>query len=249
MTLALLQDSGWYQVTDYSLAATKLVKGVMYGYQDGCELLMDKCVTRTDSGTNSLIKLPSNPHIFEEVSPLELLHSRCTPDGMSSMNHAEYLAEYPHIEVPAQYHYGHMTSKTNRDMDFCPSFVSQESCAKQTSNIINTPDGFRGYLYANRCTDLEVAGKELPTLIGTCDTIVSCNEGSSSYEVIYLPDSNLLGTCSHVGQRIAVSGSNVVVICLDPALVCAELYYPHIPFSNINEVPRIRIQAALVQTI
>ncbi len=91
--------------------------------------------------------------------------------------------------------------------------------------------GLTTYDYSIRCTYCDVPGSILKA---RCSFSVRCLTSASAYEIYN--EATLLGTCKDKGDKLMLDGMNTIV-CRDTAVICAKLHYPHIPFSDINNIP------------
>jgi hypothetical protein len=238
MTLAFLEDSGWYKV-DYAKGVTGLIEGGMFGYHEGCGLLDEKCVA---DDTGSFLKLTHFPDAFRKMESETLRKSsQCSPDGLMIQTHTDkWTRRTPSEQLRTQYKYNGGSSNTEHT-DYCPSMVSELSCASlhaETNGVLVQFDkGMAGLDYSIRCTDVEYDGGDKVRQSINCNNGIVCSDDMQSYQLhVFDRDgkANHLGDCKSRGQKIAINPTTRI-ICSDARIVCAKRNYPHHPYSNLNQ--------------
>ena len=206
MTLALLEDSGWYEV-DYNMAAASIPTG-SYGYKAGCEFAIGKCMNNGRPVDDKIFCLPSDAG-----------RNRCSLDATSVTS-----CNSPTIEQEGNATWRRRGTQTRRTflpsysygigrnwglygMDFCPVYDTKTTCMFGDSGV------------NSRCLETQ-DGQAL------CMP-VQCSADRSRYEI---PG---VGVCGEEGQSLLIrrgkhgSLDNSQVVCRDPAVVCADWNLVH----------------------
>jgi hypothetical protein len=218
ITLALLEDSGWYRVK-YNMA-TPLIPGTVLGYKSGCNFVHDKCF---DNGKP--VKMDHSGNFF----CTETLERSCSPDALA---YSYCLASKSALKVPATYRYGLNSQMKSRD--FCPVFLSESMekwCINSKSAIGIEMNGEN-----SRCLEVDssIGGR-----LSYCLDIHCYGDGE--YSIIYKKSgipTETSSRCTSNGQRI--KEDYYTFNCADPKVVCAAPAMPHIPIPIIkrpNAVP------------
>ncbi|KAK3238515.1 hypothetical protein CYMTET_51476, partial [Cymbomonas tetramitiformis] len=184
VTLAFFEDSGWYQVRDYTLADTADAVGASepiayWGWQQGCGFATEKCL----EAVTELGKLPASqgtpPHFCNEDGQVG-----CTYDykavgkcAMSTMPlgvegkplYPEY-AYFAGTETP-------LAAGAVSTADFCPFMVPQTPCSAE--NATGAAGGGRGESFgaSSRCiiSSLDSSASEPVGLAGGACYAAQCD--------------------------------------------------------------------------
>ena len=222
MTLALLEDSGWYEI-DYSVAST-LVPTASYGYKAGCEFAIGKCLVNGE---------PVDPIFFCARADIGTLGCSADATRITQCSSPRYgfgrsvwaprMAGIPRIDHPA-YDYGIGYDYALFGMDFCPVYETRQVCI-----------GGRGDYLNARCLETGFGA-------GICVPI-HCSEDGSKY---WVKD---IGWCDREGVKLAIpnvgrwridSSMYQSVTCRDPAVICADWNLVHLlPTSPFRSIPVI----------
>lgn len=233
VSLAVFEDSGWYK-PDMS-AADPVVKGVHWGYKQGCNFATGKCL---DNDTPVSKVFCSDPNAIS-----------CSLDR-KSVKSCEIGSAY--ASLPAVYSY----TSTNRlggspEMDYCPHFaigLTNRVCTNTTSitspytNVNFMREVFssqsRCFLSTLHADAPRIGGgsyvapsDEFTTERPVCYH-VECAADTLSYslKVADLATNSmlaLLGTCFSAGQTLTMQGGGGSVTCADPAEVCSDITAKH----------------------
>ena len=210
VTLALLEDSGWYRI-NYDMA-TSLVPGSLLGYKAGCDFVHSKCF----KNGKPVVTNHSNRFFCDNskqfgCSASGLETTSCFIDGDSS--------------IPLTYRYG--LNSNFRLNDYCPVFRPLKSCAERGAYGIESagPD--------SRCFEVDIfTEKAFPYCLD-----VRCESDGGYY--IILNDLGVRKEapmkCSSKHQTIA--HGSYTIRCSDPAIICASQETPHIPIK-VYQVPK-----------
>jgi hypothetical protein len=218
MTLALLEDSGWYSA-DYSGLNSRIVSA-SYGYRAGCEFVVGKCFT--DSGE------PVDDRVFCRKS--ESGHRRCSMDSMrintcdagdgrnSVWRSAATLVRSK--SGLSAYAYGpDLHEPRLQVVDYCPTYEGDdnENCALADPN--------------SRCLETD-SGR--PSCLR-----IACSQDARSYKV---GTDSVSTVCRSEGAEIRLGQQTIV--CRDPAVVCADWRMSHISSkSAFNRIPHAQLPA------
>lgn len=112
VTLALLQDTGWY-VANFS-AADALFLNESFGFKQGCDFATARCLSSTGAG------LGTPPHFYGSPRETATGGSLCTTDGLA-IAHVS-LANYSG-NIPAKFRYFAWPRQGGPllSADFCPT--------------------------------------------------------------------------------------------------------------------------------
>ena len=216
ITFALLEDTGWYHL-DYSLT-TRLIPGLFWGYKDGCDFVKKKCIN--PSSSVPVVPLHSHP-IFCNTHRA----TACAHDALSVVTCRTPTGDSRLVTPLEQYQYP--VSGVEPAFDFCPVYRNSESC----STVEGRP---------SRCLMERVSGSSAGTpdkLSPACRDVHCVGEGME-YEVWV--DGRSIGECRRKGELIKYRRTSdmATVVCQDPAIICAQYHYPHIPRDPINLLPK-----------
>ena len=216
MTFAFFEDSGWYQM-DYSMTSS-LVKGATWGYKQGCAFAREKCV---NDETGEVQRPPFFTNAFCAISDYQ-----CSPDRRGD---ASCIRGMSPIVLP-QYQYKNGIGGSHRFFDFCPVLVNT---ASDWSKFTDPPSTSARCLMGTRTSDYSGPDKPTPTHT-TVRCIGATNSSRQSYEVT--SSGRVRGVCADEGLAMIypLNGgwSTEVLFCADPALICAQFRYPHLPASS-----------------
>mmetsp|Transcript_6307 Transcript_6307/g.14373 ORF Transcript_6307/g.14373 Transcript_6307/m.14373 type:complete len:815 (+) Transcript_6307:34-2478(+) len=229
VSLAVFQDSGWYNAN--LSAADPLVRGVHWGYKQGCNFAMAKCV---DAGT------PVS-HLFCSSSA----DVSCSLDRRSVLGCGIQSAS----AVPPVYQYTPDNGLGfSASADYCPHYAiryNNRVCANPESiTLPYTNVNFMREVFSasSRCfmstlhKDVAVAGgayvadsSDFASERPTCYEVV-CDSNGQSYEIKIADGSSTssLGICQADGQTLTLAGAGGRVICASPAQVCSDLTPVHV---------------------
>lgn len=228
VTLALFEDSGWYK-PDYSMADT-LVKGLNWGYGQGCDFALNKCVS---GGSTSFPRHWCTAENTDICSIDRVGTQSCKMDTYTS-------------SLPSQItFFSTPTVGKMAEPDYCPFYntgITNRVCTSTAS--ITKPYGnvnFRREVMgsSSRClesnlnSDVPAAGggtfpaepADFASVLPACYQI-SCNAQNNAYDIMM---SNLdggvvsLGTCTQAGQVLTTTGLNGQVNCVAPAEFCGVM--------------------------
>ena len=224
MTLALLEDSGWYEI-DYSVATAQVASG-LFGYKAGCEFATGKCITAGRSVDDRAFCLP-NQHGRQTCSHDALRPTDCDTATWPHVSVWGRIApQTPRSFLPA-YSYGIPRNPALFSVDFCPVMqaISGSTCVFQDANA--------------RC--IETQDRR-----AVCAPM-HCAEDKSRYEVVGV------GVCAREGQRLPIVRGQLGALrpsqveCRDPAVVCADWNKVHLlPDSRQRSIPKALGDAYIV---
>eukprot|EP00450_Noctiluca_scintillans_P029020 CAMPEP_0194556320 /NCGR_PEP_ID=MMETSP0253-20130528/98683_1 /TAXON_ID=2966 /ORGANISM="Noctiluca scintillans" /LENGTH=798 /DNA_ID=CAMNT_0039403823 /DNA_START=380 /DNA_END=2779 /DNA_ORIENTATION=+ len=225
VTLALFEDSGWYQ-PDYSMADT-LVKDLHWGYMRGCSFATEPCVQ--DGSTDF-------PDIW------------CTTDGDSSCsldrsgvkqcsitthdNVDPYIDGWEYFDSPSV---GGVETA-----DYCPTYLVTRTDRVCTDMANARTQYDRNYYHEvfgsnSRCFESSLRDSLLISYEATTQNCyqVECSGDNTEYTVKVAvsldttESSAELGVCSGEGQTLASSEFLGEVACVNPSLICGVLTRKH----------------------
>jgi hypothetical protein len=201
MTLAVLEDSGWYKV-DYAVLAPP-VPGLTWGHLKGCPFLLNKCIE-----SRSKVVDPDAFCTMQNSKEIKCSKDALTVLGCSGVEEVKKTALL--TELP-QYKYrthGGRYFNTPADFDHCPVFrdATSFSCLDRRARLPGTPSTH------SRCF-MSKAGS--PACLPT-----KCSPDGKSYTV--RTESAAIISCNEAGAEI--NG----VVCQDPKIICANLNAFHL---------------------
>ena len=201
MTLALLEDSGWYKV-DYSVFAPPL-PGLTWGHLKGCAFLLNKCVE-----SRSKVVDPDAFCTLQNSKEKKCSKDALTILGCSGVKEVEKTALL--TELP-QYKYrthGGRYFNTPAHFDHCPVFrdATMYSCLDRRAKLPGVASS-HSRCYMNK--------SGTPSCLPT-----KCSSDGKSYRVI--TESAEIISCHEAGAEI--NG----VVCQDPKIICANLNSFHL---------------------
>ncbi|KAF4692830.1 hypothetical protein FOZ60_012524 [Perkinsus olseni] len=257
ITLALFEDSGWY-LPDYSMA-TKMYKGMFFGYKQGCSFAEDKCIN--DAGAVTFENGQEKTSHFCSAEDDD--EHRCSLDLKTKVQ-----CTIKHEKAPCpQYEYaGPVKHGKSFYGDYCPIWEGASAWDCELGRF-DDMSRLNGELFATdsiclmsslRRSQYLGGGKVKiipnPKQISACHR-VECSADRKSYAVFvavgYDGNSNdvrPVGTCYTAGQTLkdpngeyskevsAYSYEEGYLTCADPALVCAVKNYPHLSLQSNNEI-------------
>jgi len=224
VTLALFEDSGWYS-PQYGMADT-LVKGVHWGYKQGCSFASDSCLS---SGATSF---PRNWCTSGSNSCCYDRSGECAC-GTTTWTSA----------LPSAFTYlsSNLVSGSLPETDYCPFYstiLSNRVCTSTSSiwDVASNANFMRENFAANsRCLEstlhgdyTDARGAVYPAASydwsqprSGCYEIV-CKPGDASYDVLIAGESGLLllGTCIASGQLLTSGSLQGAVTCAPPEVFC-----------------------------
>ncbi|CAJ1366710.1 unnamed protein product [Effrenium voratum] len=230
VTLAVFVDSGWYRAN--MSAADPLVKGVHWGYQQGCGFATSKCMDQN---------VPA-----AEVFCSDVNSRTCSLDREAVVG-CEISTAYS--SVPPVYAY--MDSKqlgVRPDMDYCPHYAVQiggRVCTNASSVTVpySNVNFMREHFSSGSRCFLSTLYTNVPaegggTYTAPADQFTSarpvCYEVACSGQSYDLKVSDLnggsqvIGTCTTEGQTLTIGGGGGSVTCAAPAQVCSDLGALHV---------------------
>jgi leishmanolysin-like peptidase len=219
MTLALMEDSGWYKA-DYTKADG--LKLGDWGFHQGCDFATAKCLT-TSGG--SLQGQGSPPHFLAATNA-----SVCTTDRLAS-GAATVVETFTSTTLPAQYRYFPTAASGGSNgvttMDFCPAiFAYSNGMCSDTTQTSSVNRGTK-YSAASVC----VIGSLVATGYGPLTTDVAgcyaytCNSAGDSLTLTATGTTSATAVCGpgSAGLGVTPSGWLGHLVCPDPASVCGPL--------------------------
>ena len=204
MTLALLEDSGWYKV-DYNVFAPP-VPGLTWGHLKGCPFLLNKCVESRSEvlDPDAFCTLKNNNELKCSKDALTIL--RCS--GAEEVKKTALITELPQYKYRT---HGGRYFNNPAYMDHCPVFqeldLNSYSCVDSSAKLAGTPSPH------SRCY-MDKAG-ESPSCLPT-----KCSSDGKFYSV--RTNSGEIISCNKAEAEI--SG----VVCQDPTIICANLNAFHL---------------------
>jgi len=209
ISLALLEDSGWYKVNYYTGGFFR------YGKGKGCEFLNSKCVKENGQS------------LSENEFPLYNIDRICfasrTGKGVSSLNNYDK-------DIPSIYQYFNNTKYGGDDnADYCPVPISTDldgwydpgSCINGNSDYISglgETIGINSACFYSSLTKTDDATLVKDRLRGICYEY-TCNYSTKTYSVKILDQTF---QCDKDGGAISVNGFDGKFWCADFNLVCTK---------------------------
>jgi len=227
VTLALFQDSGWYQV-NFS-KADALTKGVHWGYQQGCSFATEKCIS-------------DGAPLWDRAYCTSAEETSCSLDRTRAMGCE--MANFDR-EPPSVFNYlGRSEAGSLPEMDYCPTYRVRLTNRVCTDESVSSPAP-----YTNINIMREVFGSSSRCLMGSLRKAiqanffqtyyykqedfsrpmpacyeVECAADRASYAVKASmepgPGSRELGTCWNSGQELTADGFEGSVTCAAPEEIC-----------------------------
>eukprot|EP00928_Gymnodinium_smaydae_P028915 TRINITY_DN21922_c0_g1_i1.p1 TRINITY_DN21922_c0_g1~~TRINITY_DN21922_c0_g1_i1.p1 ORF type:complete len:893 (-),score=41.28 TRINITY_DN21922_c0_g1_i1:364-2682(-) len=239
VTLALFQDSGWYQV-DMS-KADPLTVGVHWGYQRGCSFAMQACATAGVPVWDRAFCSDSS----QAVCSLSRTHVvKCTLSTLST-------------DPPDALNYlGSRSIGTLDAIDYCPAYLTT-----LTNRVCSDPVQSTYVPYSNVNAMREIFSSSSRCLMSTLRAKVPgysspdpshfaseypvcyetvCSADRRSYSVMVADIENagktiLIGTCATEGQLLSSSNFDGKITCASPVELC-QLFPPkHVATLPSNE--------------
>ena len=200
ITLALLEDSGWYKV-DYSVIPDPPVPGMTWGHLKGCPFLFDKCVESTAAvlDPDAFCSVVNGYEMKCSKNALTIL--QCTGARIYDSDSAppEQLIQYQYLAHEEIFFQNHA------HFDHCPVFsdANDFSCLDTDSTLPGTssPD--------SRCF-MNIGGA--PSCLR-----VRCSPDGKSYIAQTVSGEKI--SCTESGGNIGSEG----IVCQDPKIICADL--------------------------
>mmetsp|Transcript_7002 Transcript_7002/g.19868 ORF Transcript_7002/g.19868 Transcript_7002/m.19868 type:complete len:787 (+) Transcript_7002:59-2419(+) len=219
VTLALYQDSGWYNVVWEN--ADNLIRGVHWGYQKGCGFARkDKCIVDGDATESTFFCADAEA-------------SACSTDRLSakkcSLGEIKYNGPIPEV---FDYFNGKTQFGSNPLMDYCPTFEilhTNRICVNMDSDTRSNPPSVQREVFgeSSRCfiSDFheeiyhEMNIKDNPLCFAT-----KCSEDLKSYQAGIGDGAggvDWLDSCYRAGQEVRKLGFGGRILCAHPAEICS----------------------------
>ncbi|CAG9318554.1 unnamed protein product [Blepharisma stoltei] len=199
ITLALFQDSGWYDVNfDYS-------QQILWGHKAGCEWLEDKCFRDENPKFSGFCK-PSNR---TGCDVYHLSESFCASKLVNNIPTNEQYFNDPDLGGSVSY------------ADFCPYMYpfSNRKCRELSS--LSYPKYYGESVGVNsRCVESTLLNKKYkfsPEIKGNCYEVINC---TYTYATLRVGDQEV--NCPFDGGNITIKGYNGVLICPNSDVLCSE---------------------------
>lgn len=225
VTLALFEDSGWYQ-PDYNLADT-LVKDLHWGYMRGCSFATEPCV---QDGSTDFPDIWCTTHGDSSCSLDRNGVKQCSITTFDSVD--SYIDGWGYFDSPSV---GGVETA-----DYCPVYqvmVADRVCTDVVNSItITNPNYYREVLGTNsRCFDSSLRDMALSSIEDARQLCyeVECSNDNGEYKVKVATSwdtstsSAELGTCTRAGQTLARSDFLGEVACVNPSLICGVVTRKH----------------------
>jgi len=227
VTLALFEDSGWY-LPDYEMADI-IVKGVHWGYKQGCAFASEKCV---NDGHTQFPRFWCTGRLATKCSLFRREELSCS------------MLDSPVPLEPAWKYFGDQTIGDLPEADYCPYFhtLVQNHVCTDTENSAFHPlpnANFMREVFGpqSRCLDSSLNGDigsgqtawkanpgDFVTPRPSCLKVV-CSSSAAAYDVIVSDmkgGTAKLGTCKDDGQKLTVSWLRGAVTCAPFEELCSE---------------------------
>ena len=217
MTLALLADSGWYQV-DYGMATARIPTG-SFGFKAGCEFVTGKCISDDRPVDDRVFCIPDDSR-KRRCSPDALRVTRCDVGDAGGWEKLRPAGS--RTQLPA-YDYGRHFRRELYLFDFCPVYEAGPTsvCVTGSNDQLGVfgPD--------SRCLE-SLDDKAM------CQTI-DCDASGGFYHVISGGQRHL---CATEGDLVPGARPGDAFICRDPSVVCANWMLNHyMPDSYYRRIP------------
>jgi Leishmanolysin len=250
MTVALLDDSGWYQA-DFSKAYGSR-KGTTFGYKQGCAFARDKkCLNNNADG--ALVGMGTPPH-YHPVT-------RFTPEGQCTLDRRGFGVVGIYIwsqPLPEQYRYFSNSTYGGllAEADFCTFMVPERRLTANPTGLCYSPsdvgvggltaiDKDRGMLYgpSSYCleTTLSASATTAGSVVAGCYKWVCGPTGTTATVTTVSGDSQV---CSTEGQLLTFPGYIGSIICPDIASLCAPRSLALDTDVSLMNITAIRMQQA-----
>ena len=190
MTLALLEDSGWY-MPDYSYGQT-----IQWGYQKGCNFFNEDCIVNQEAAFPEFCADQTG----EYVCDFNLFgYGPC------------YFSQYSGIPTYEQY-FSDTTLGGDPLADYCPVIYDIVDCGDSTNT--NTDAG-EAFCPQCRCVEgtFSISGASTANR-PSCHSI-SCGSNSATITI-----GSYQAVCSTSGETVTVPGLAGTVTCPDLTMVC-----------------------------
>ena len=215
ISLALLEDTGWYYVNYYTGGLFRYGKGL------GCNFLNNKCVYSDSS--NYITP-------FEREFCVNTIDDRCSA---GNIDRGEcYIRNYA-SEIESEYQYFNNTKIGGfGPADYCPVTLSYPSynyyfysrCDSNGKNIYNFSQEYGETYGPNSICVLSSLKPQSSSSdsykIARCHEVISCNSNTKSF-ILNIGKVNL--TCSGNYKEIEVEGYSGSIICPDYNRVCTGI--------------------------
>eukprot|EP00448_Togula_jolla_P035872 CAMPEP_0170630816 /NCGR_PEP_ID=MMETSP0224-20130122/34240_1 /TAXON_ID=285029 /ORGANISM="Togula jolla, Strain CCCM 725" /LENGTH=770 /DNA_ID=CAMNT_0010958975 /DNA_START=1 /DNA_END=2313 /DNA_ORIENTATION=+ len=231
VTLALFNDSGWYEPV--MEMADPLTKGVHWGYQLGCGFATSACIS------DGLSLWDRGFCVSQESLACSLDRTHVRKCGIGSLAGGAPAASFNYLST------GQVGVVT--EMDYCPAYTTRladRDCGNRSGESIYFPFQVNTmrevFSSQSRCLSSTLRGdvivgntqydadpKYYDNPIPTCYNI-ACSVDNASYSVSMAADppstaAVQLGTCTSAGQLLKWASFDGAVICADPAELCQVL--------------------------
>ncbi len=211
LTFALLQDSGWYQVSSQ-------YDPLVYGRNKGCNFVNNKCVSAGVSSDASTF--------CTSASTIGCTVSR---DGWGPCSMATYSAN-----LPSQFQYFSNLAQGGslQVNDYCPTISSYSNkICSNSANMLTANANSLGESYAvsgkpSKCfaSSLTATGFSSKGSAGCYQYNCKCTSGVTSIDVTVCSDSTqcVTKTCTSPGSTLTFTGYTGAITCPQPLDICVK---------------------------
>jgi hypothetical protein len=209
LTFALLQDTGWYQVSS-------AYETLMWGYQQGCNFVNSKCISAG---------VASNSQYFctsASVKSCDYLRSGYGPCGVGTYTQA--------IDTAFQYFANPAQGGTDQLADFCPSTVvyNNRVCGNPASQL-SAAQNAAGEVFggSSKCFESTLLSPRFSSsglVTGCYQYNCVCTAGVTSIDITVCSDvgSNACSTqrCTTAGAALSFTGYSGSITCPPINQIC-----------------------------
>jgi leishmanolysin len=201
ITLALLKDSGWYDV-DYTY-----VTQPMFGNGAGCDFFDKKCVSNGKSNFPSLFC--DDPDLDLTCDTFALRKSKC------------YIGQYD-SNLPSAFQY-FSNKKVGGDSycDYCPTFRPYSDGDCRSSSVYMEDNTSEKSGANSRCFQSTLSTKSTLTQYAACYEVLSC---SSTGAIVQVGTNKV--TCPFTGGSFSVTGFKGKLTCPSSKVLCKNIPCP-----------------------
>ena len=213
ITLALFEDSGWYEVNYYTAGLFRFGKG------QGCDFLNSKCVT---NGTSNFKFDYCDFRIYDTCSPNNLNRGEC------------YWGRYGYIDSEYRYTADNRTGGYP-EADYCP--ISKPYIRDGTTLFPQSCVEGKTYYFENNTLGFSVSDNSI-CIVSSLNLIyerarcykISCNYNKRTFNVDV---GKQIIECPNEGGEMSVEGYSGIIICPPYNRVCTSEIYTGNPIQAV----------------
>ena len=203
LTMALFQDSGWYEV-DYTYTT-----GVVWGKDQGCTFLQEKCIDE-----NQVPKFSEYCVLDDDTERCDFMHLH---KGFCNLDD-----DIEDIPLEYQYFGDDETGGKDVNIDYCPIIKQRSGGNCRGHDLVKTE--FEGDNYEEeacencRCVEGTFSNDDDPYDHAACVRVLTCNLDSVDLQI----DGNIVN-CPFDGGDRTIPGYDGVLHCPSTNILCQNM--------------------------